>query len=516
MYCLGGRSAAWGLFAPRIHDETLKYFFPKVVADELLKEYYDKAEALMNLSLPVTNPNHQALIDRLNMLSGGFKVQWQWGRITSEFVDKNNFDFAQGAYSTIDKLLEIAMSKPKEGGVEVEHKNFKILLGVEAHRIEWVSDNKTATGVLATTRDGKQCSYRLESGGKVVVSTGSVDSTAILLHSGVDLQKMGGTHLTDHDIYFHVESFCYRTLTDRNLIGAMKLQTFAFANQDIVLANMSIDASIFLPRSKNSYDDLPKFIMVFIMRTPLVGDNEIKLVSDEPMVTIMRATQDLGSRPEKLADMKTMTEQSMDALRDVLKIDFVPALSTGSQTDGQNFFRRLQLGGVAHELGTIPMQAPHLTSAKHCLDTDLKLRGYEGVYVCDLSIFPYSPEANPALTLAALSLQLSRTLVPRLNVTITDNESNYIYVVNHSGRPISVFVLNRANVTKVVDGKPVQNTDIELTEGRAKKWERAIGKPESVLVRRVDPKWNGGRTGIIYSEVPQVFVGYPGKVLPIL
>ncbi len=456
-------------------------------------------------------------MDRLNILTDEFKPQWQWGRIASEFVDKNNFDFAQGAYSTIDKLLEIAMSKPRERGKEVEHKNFKILLGVEARRIEWASDNKTADGVTATTRDGKKISFKLKSGGRVVVSAGSVDSTAILLRSDVDLHKMGGTRLTDHDIYFHAESFRYRTPTDRKLVGAMKLQTFAVVNNDndndIVLSNMSIDASTFLPRSKNSYDDLPKFIMVFIMRAPLVADNEIKLVSDEPMVTIGRSTHDGGRRADKLADMKTMTEQSMQALKDILKIDFVPVLS-GTPTVSQDFFGKLQLGGVAHELGTIPMRAPHL--AKYCLDTNLKLRGYEGVYVCDLSVFPYSPEANPTLTLAALSLRLSRMLVPRLKLTVADNERDYIFIVNHSGRPISVYVSNRANVTKDAGGQPVINTDIELIEGRDQKWLREAGKPESVFVRRVDPSWDGNHQKIIYSEVPEVLVGFPGKILPIL
>ena len=515
MYCVGGRSAAWGLFAPRVHDKTLDRFFPPVVKEELLKEYYDKAELLMKLSLPVTKPYHQAVIDRLNMeADDSAKVQWQWGRIASEFSDSRNFDFAEGAYSTIDKLLEIAMSKPKEGGVEVEHKKFKILLGVEVRRIEWKSDNKTAAGVLATIPGGKQVSYKLSQGGRVIVSAGSVDSPAILLRSGVDLPKMGGGHITDHDIYFHMNSFRYRTPADRQEVGAMKLQTYAFVDDDIVLVNMSIDASTFLPRSKNTYDDLPKFIMVFIMRSPLVSDNEVKLVSDEPMVTIQRSKHDGGNRVVKLKAMQSLTVKSMAAISDALKIDFIPEQADGKK--GEEYFKKLQLGGVAHELGTIPMSAPHLS--KHCLDTNLKLAGREGVYVCDLSIFPYSPEANPTLTLAALSLRLSRTLVPRLTITLNANEGNYVCIVNHSGRPISVFVSNRANVAmKSASGQPVQNSDVELTEGQYEKWERGKGKAECVFVRRIDPKWDGkDRKKIIYSDVPEVFVATPGNILPIL
>lgn len=49
-------------------------------------------------------------MERLNVkinFENNRNVQWQWGRIASEFCDQKNFDFARGAYSTIDKLLEI-------------------------------------------------------------------------------------------------------------------------------------------------------------------------------------------------------------------------------------------------------------------------------------------------------------------------------------------------------------------------------------------------------------------------
>jgi len=51
------------------------------------------------------------------------------------------------------------------------------------------------------------------------------------------------------------------------------------------------------------------------------------------------------------------------------------------------------------------------------VDADLKLRGYDNLYVCDLSVFPTAPAANPSLTLAALAMRLSdhlkRELVPQ-------------------------------------------------------------------------------------------------------
>ena len=44
------------------------------------------------------------------------------------------------------------------------------------------------------------------------------------------------------------------------------------------------------------------------------------------------------------------------------------------------------------------------------VDTNYKIRSYQSIYVCDLSIFPVSPPANPSLTLVAMALQLAKQL----------------------------------------------------------------------------------------------------------
>jgi choline dehydrogenase-like flavoprotein len=60
-------------------------------------------------------------------------------------------------------------------------------------------------------------------------------------------------------------------------------------------------------------------------------------------------------------------------------------------------------GGVAHEVGTLRIGANN----DGVVDTDLKFLGYENLFVCDLSVFPASPAANPTLTLAALAMRLA-------------------------------------------------------------------------------------------------------------
>ena len=80
---------------------------------------------------------------------------------------------------------------------------------------------------------------------------------------------------------------------------------------------------------------------------------------------------------------------------------------------GETLAPRLSLLGAgifAHEVGTMRMDAPSEPSGPNVqgvVDTNLLVHGFDNLYVCDLSVFPYSPEANPALTLAAISMRLA-------------------------------------------------------------------------------------------------------------
>ena len=44
------------------------------------------------------------------------------------------------------------------------------------------------------------------------------------------------------------------------------------------------------------------------------------------------------------------------------------------------------------------------------VDEDLRVAGTQHLYVCDMSVMPFSSAANPVRTLVALALRLSRHL----------------------------------------------------------------------------------------------------------
>ena len=462
MFNVGGRGAAWGLFCPRIHDEPLTAKFGTHLSKEILDTWYTEAESLMALSLPLTNTVHQNIMERLNIKTKSKGCQWQWGRIASEFSESKNFDFALGAFSPIDKILEIAMSKRRDEstGANIEHPNWKILIKTEVRKILWDNDDKRATGVLVRDANGKETKIFLKkdnSGNplgdtKIVLGAGSVGSPSILMRSGMkdELQQSDSNalHLTDHDIFAKGVTFSYNDPSIGEKVGSMKLQSYMRLDSGkIALINFAIDSSSFLPREflpshHFTTRNFPKLIAAIILPTDLNDKNTIDLdVNGEPVLTAGREFPFSNSDLE-IQEIRDVTKNAIIAVKDALKLQLLPDNGSGEYDwDDDNFFKALELGGVAHELGTLPLKCYDSLNKKFLVQPNLELVSRKGVHVCDLSIFPFSPEVNPTPTLVALALRLSRnTLLPRTPI-ITARE-DVIYVMNQSGEKIKVFVSN--------------------------------------------------------------------------
>lgn len=397
LYALGGRSNTWGLFIPRPHRQILDNYFPAEVVADLRRTYFSEAESLMNLGFPETRPVHQRLIDNLNAEEG---VNWQWGRIASEFSGDTNFAFARGAYGTVDKLLEIAMGNL---GKPEEDVNFSILLNAEVRSLQVAGSGdhpitvNLGGGIAIQTK-------------KVVLSAGSVNTPAILLRSEPKPNLEGFTKLTDHAMYLVQRSYNYirgGQEIERPDVGAMKIQTFTVlgSDNDRALANFAVDSSQFLSRPSvfgaSSYHHT--FTMVFILPCELGLDNKIELdSSDEPVVTIEKPQV----ADDKITAMVGIIEKVQAAMEHEIGVEFNDAEPTPEEQLNDGAINPLKLGNVAHELGSLPMRKTGNEPRAGALDENLALIGRENVYVCDLSVFPVSPAANPSLTLAALALRL--------------------------------------------------------------------------------------------------------------
>jgi choline dehydrogenase-like flavoprotein len=72
---------------------------------------------------------------------------------------------------------------------------------------------------------------------------------------------------------------------------------------------------------------------------------------------------------------------------------------------------REELADTYHHAGTTRMSDDPTTGV---VDTDCRVFGVDNLYVAGSSVFPTSGYANPTLTIVALAIRLSDTLLTRL------------------------------------------------------------------------------------------------------
>lgn len=483
VFCVGGRGAVWGLFAPRVSIDTLNSQFPPEVSKALLDEYYGKAEKMMKIAYPTTLPLHQALIDRLNLRTEENKdlpfTQWKWARIASEFRDPRNYDFAEGAFSTIDALLEAAMNDPKGD----KDTNFRTVPNVSVVRLEPPPQPDQQTKLThVVIQNGSSKQYKIACK-QAVICAGSVESPAILLRSaGGDPSQYGAKfaeafgHVTDHRILSVTSPFFYRNMADREVIGGMKLQTdiqFTVDNTTAIV-NISLDGASFLPRTDTSTDDFPVLIIAYIIPSDLALENKIELNDkEEPRITFDWAKDE--HLEEKKQILKKFAVDIMNKVAEVFGVCFATATDNGYSP----ILHKIEVddielkaagpGVVAHELGSIPM--PHSDGSGGILNSDLQMQcGWNNVSVCDLSVFPYSPAANPTLTLAALALRLSDKL-------FHDLRYSPVKVYNLTGSDVVVTITNSRPISPSVGPE----FPVTIPSGRSGTWK--ISQREMMYIR---------------------------------
>jgi choline dehydrogenase-like flavoprotein len=104
-------------------------------------------------------------------------------------------------------------------------------------------------------------------------------------------------------------------------------------------------------------------------------------------------------------------------------ISVVKAIREAFKFPGKDEPKLADWGSVAHEVGTMRMDRPDGKKdrkkdgkervVKGVVDENLKVHSVDNLFVCDLSVFPYSPMENPSRTLTALAMRLADHLKTR-------------------------------------------------------------------------------------------------------
>jgi choline dehydrogenase-like flavoprotein len=386
---LGGRSVFWGGLIPRMTWWELETW-PDSIKWYLEGAGYQRAEDM--IYWPSPPQQYQQDVKAL---------------LRSKWPDFDHFDapvavrnlnpavgtIPAGLFSTADLLTESRLTAGAEG-----NQNLTINLN---HAVVKLEENGNGIGkvVAYDLLVGQARSYKAKF---VVLSAGTIESAKLVKQSGLkDPSGLAGVGITDHPIFFTHFSIpqgkpWHRTDASSKILSRHKQATGAAHPYNIVLelgADLNqgryLDDDI-LAEHRRLKGNAMLCEIVFLFNAPLIAANRMDHVgpsSAKPVIT-MQQSPAANAFWGEVNDIKNgvVVELGGEAL-------------PGSNLD----LNRAGLGGVAHEVGTLRLSL----GPNGVVDENLKFRGYDNLYVCDLSVFPSSPAANPTLTLTALALRLA-------------------------------------------------------------------------------------------------------------
>ncbi|KAK6526711.1 hypothetical protein TWF281_009914 [Arthrobotrys megalospora] len=439
IYCVGGRSNVWGIWTPQISKPTLDSHFPedivkyltekKKVYDQEGNEYeedgYDNAFNFMTDnsqrtaiypegSGQITSEAIEGVKIKLNESMPGSSFSLM--PVAAQFNSGAPYMFPQGAYSTTLALMNRMYANDQYLTVLLNTE----VLSVEHSVVE--SERKVTSIVVRHTKDQSREVKILETGNaEVILCAGSIGTASIALNSGLgslgNSLRLVGKGLIDHHV-------CYVRFAKRKSGGMtmapVNMKTIYHIAGKTCLVTVTVNANFFLAGSSASLptshyysrelkpielkvgiddeSDFDTVCVLFEFVGELFDGNEVlNTPGKEPVIRI--------NRPPLRPDVESEMENICASIRNLFlydKADFASDLPAP---------RPVQLGfGVfAHECGTMRMEGP---KGEGVVDSNLRVKGFNNLSICDLSVFPVSPEANPSLTLMALSLRMADQFAP--------------------------------------------------------------------------------------------------------
>ncbi len=394
---LGGRSVYWSGLIPRMHDWELQ-FWPDQIRSFLSDGGYDAAETLMRKRKKL-GPFQDSVVEKL---AGDFS-DWQVEDVPRSLHQPNIDDDGElqnvlqsstGVFSTAELLLSSQSYHGRPG-----RDNLTINLGHLVTHID--TEGSTATAVSCQDLLGNVT--RRYQGRFIVLAAGSVESPRIALSSGLrDFNQKIGRGLTDHPAFF---SRKYDIPAGSPFGGPDRHAKVFMHKNDAAIDNHPFNVEVLINPTfwhlRNADDDLlpqpnPSQIeMKFVFASFLDDNNFIKSNGIGKKLSI-KVNPNGSGVPHFDA-----TRQTRNAILSSLGIDHDADEGMGYGNEGT----------VHHAGGTLRMSGDDTG----VVDTDLKFEAYENLYCADPSIWPMIPAANPALTLAALTLRLSKHLQEQID-----------------------------------------------------------------------------------------------------
>ncbi|GJL63620.1 MAG: hypothetical protein NPIRA04_22740 [Nitrospirales bacterium] len=393
---LGGRSVYWSGLIPRMHDWELQ-FWPTNIREFLNDGGYAPAETLMRKRKRLGSFQDSVVETLSNHLHGWTVEDVPRSRhqpsIALDGEPQNVLKSSTGVYSTADLLLT-SMAFHGAAGRD----NLTINLGHLVTHIE--TNDTTASAVVCQDLLGNMT--RRYRGKMIVLAAGSLESPRIALNSELlDPNLKIGRGLTDHPAFFSAQY----TIPGGNPFGGPDRHAKVIMyREDTTFNQHPFNVEVLINpifwHIRNSDDDLqhvpnPSTIeMKFIFASLLDDDNFVRSngIGKKLSVKVKRNATGIPHFDD--------ARITRNAILSSLDVPF-------TEQEGMAYGNE---GTVHHAGGTMRMSG----NGSGVVNTDLKFEAYDNLYCVDPSVWPFIPAANPALTLAALSLRLSKHLKSRL------------------------------------------------------------------------------------------------------
>ena len=397
---LGGRSVFWGGFIPAMTWWELETW-PRPVRWYLEGAGYTLARELVK-ETRIESVFQGRMRTFLRNQLPDYVVQT--APMAIQHTDAELRAVPAGVFSTADLLMESRLVDDSTGA-----RNLTINLNHAVTRIE--HNGHRATAVFAHDLIADQ--QRRFTADRVVLAAGTIESAKIALLSGLaDPNGLIGQGITDHPIFFlhfavpahspfYADAAAAKLML-RHRAAGIGGPPFTDKHRYNVVVELGadfnqgrfVDPDIL---ARHRADKGPSMLceIVFLFDAPLIAGNSVAQAGP----SFVKPDVQMQEAPITVSEWQEISGLTAAVLQAV----------GGQPLAGQDLvLDRAGLGGVAHEVGTMRMGTdPARGYADGVVDADLKMIGYDNLYVCDLSVFPTSPAANPTLTLGGLALRLA-------------------------------------------------------------------------------------------------------------
>jgi choline dehydrogenase-like flavoprotein len=441
----GGRSIFWSGLIPTIQPWELEFFPPRVRHD-LTTGLLARAGEKMNESASM-GTTAQAVVTKLRQcpLAQDFEIQETPRALHQPYLTREGvpadryFVEPTGVFNTAELLINQAGLTP--GLSHGDGPGLHLLLN------HYVEDIKDAPGnrfelVTRNTLDGQARTFQA---GTVVLAGGSIESPKLLRRSSLfhslpdHVKPLVGLGLTDHPTTDWIATFA-TNISDVPIPKDSHAKIVFYSrgrrdSQNRILYPFNVEMNInheywHLRENDPSASATPinnsgaSIVEIkFSFANCLDNGNEIKPAAPYGYVPEI-AFKNLNwmdhlaaSRFPALAGWQKSYDEIFAVLNEITYQIFSQFQHYGSQSRPENEIwygqnnKDFGLGTVHHAVGSLRM--PHRAwydgpiQFESVVDEDLRVLGTQHLYVCDMSVIPFSSAANPVRTLVALALRLS-------------------------------------------------------------------------------------------------------------